>query len=163
MTIDLTRRVIQVQLSRFISSIIFLILEAALLFFLKFEIFGFLNNRLLATVLLILFLVYKVVERILELNFIHFSDKDDAIIFRYFSMSYFSKQKSSIEINKAQFGGYEIKKTFFGYKKLITFVHTVGTKSAKYKPVSISALNKEEYQKLIKSLDQIPVVQPNHE
>lgn len=163
MTIDLTRRVIQVQLSRFISSIVFIILEVVLLFFLKFEVLGFLNNKVMATFVLVLFLAYKVIERFLDLNFIHYTDKGTAIVFRYFSMSYFSKQKSSIEINKAQFGGYEIAESLFGFKKVITLIHTVGTKSAKYKPVSISALNNEEYTKLIKSLDQIPVVEPTHE
>ena len=163
MTIDLTRRVIQVQLSRFISAIAFIVLEVAFLFFLKFKVADFFTNKFVATLLLVLFLLYKIVERLLELNYIYFSDKDNTVIFRYFSMSYFSKQKNSIEINKSQFGGYELSTALFGFKKVVTLIHTVGNKEAKYKPVSISSLTKAEFDKLIKSLDSIPVVKAKNE
>lgn len=162
MIIDLTRRVIQVQLSRMISGVVFILVEFTLLFLLKFD-WGFFSSKTLITILLILFIIYKVVERILDLNYIYYSDSENKIIFRYFSMSYFSKQKNSIEINKTQFGGYTLHKSLFGYKKVISLIHVIGDKTASYKPISISSLNNTEFEGLIESLDKIPVVEAKHE
>ena len=157
MVIDLQRKVIKVQLRRFISLILFLLIEISLWFIIRTDVILGINKKIILLTLLIGFIAYRVIEHLLEYNYIYYSDKDDKIIFRYFSMSYFSKQKKSIEIPKTQFGGYEIEESLMGYKKNIILVHKIGQKEAKYPSVSISSLSKEEFGKITKSLDGIKV------
>jgi hypothetical protein len=93
------------------------------------------------------------VEGALELNYIYFSDDEDHIIFRYFSMSVFSRKKNSIEIPKDKFGGYKIISSMGGFKKQIILYQQLKKEKAKYRPVSISGMTKEQITLLTKALD----------
>ena len=93
------------------------------------------------------------IEGALELNYIYFSDDEDMIIFRYFSMSVFNKKKNSIEIPKDKFGGYKIVESLGGFKKQIILYQQLKKEKAKYRPVSITSLKGDELKILTTSLD----------
>jgi hypothetical protein len=89
----------------------------------------------------------------LNYQFISFSDEGDYIIFRYFTAGIVGGKKNSVEINKTSFSGYKIETRFFGLIQIITLLQKVQGGIAKYPPVYISALTKEEKTKVIKSLN----------
>ncbi|NLA25449.1 MAG: hypothetical protein GX879_10835 [Bacteroidales bacterium] len=77
------------------------------------------------------------------------------IIFRYVPLHPFSPQNSSIEIPVRDFVKYELKKSSFGLRESIILYVKTPNGIAKYKPVSITSLSKEERQDLINSLNTI--------
>ena len=154
MIIDTKRTVIKVQLRRFITLVVFIALALGVMLIgsLRYEVLG-LNKYHWALVVVLLYTLSLIVESWFELNYIYFSDDDDIIMLRYFSMSVFSRKKRSIEIPKKVFRGYEVKKVLFGMKKKIVLKQLIKDKVVKYPPVSISALKPNEYKVLMKTLD----------
>lgn len=88
----------------------------------------------------------------LNLNYIYYSDNGHSIIFRYYSLRIFSSRKNSIEIPKKDFIQYDFEKTHFNLKENLVLYQRIKTGVAKYPPISISSLTKEEKIKLKKSL-----------
>jgi hypothetical protein len=88
----------------------------------------------------------------LNYQFIFFSDEGEKIIFRYFSTGLISGKKNSVEIDKRTFSGYKVESRFIGLIQSITLFQRFNEGVAKYPPVYISALSKEEKAKLIKTL-----------
>ena len=100
---------------------------------------------LLATYLLINFYNY-----IRDYNYIYVSADKGKLIVRYISLRIFTKRKNAIEIPLQLFTGYEIKKGFINNKLILQQKTKNGT--AKYSPISISSLRKQEKEKLTNSL-----------
>lgn len=88
----------------------------------------------------------------LNLNYIYYSDNGHSIIFRYYSLRIFSSRKNSIEIPKKDFIQYDFEKKNFNLKETLVLYQGIKTGVAKYPPISISSLTKEEKIKLKKSL-----------
>jgi hypothetical protein len=82
-----------------------------------------------------------------------YSDDTDKIIFRYFTSGIVGGRKNAVEIDKRSFGGYTTESRFFGLIHSITLSHKFREGVAKYPPVYISALSKEERAKVFKSLN----------
>ena len=154
MIIDIKRTVIKTQLRRFLTLIgfLFVIVIVILIGSLRKDFLG-LSKYTWALIIGCIYIIALIFESFLELNYIYFSDEDDLVILRFFSMSMFSRKKNSIEIPKQVFRGYEIKKTLFGLKKKIILFQRLKDKDVKYPAVSITGLNSQEFQILIKTLD----------
>ena len=88
----------------------------------------------------------------LNYQFIFFSDDSEKIIFRYFSAGLVGGRKNSVEIDKKSFSGYKIETRFFGLIQSISLFQKFQEGVAKYPPVYISALSREDRAKVIKSL-----------
>jgi len=88
----------------------------------------------------------------LNLNYIYYSDNGHSIIFRYYSLRIFSSRKNSIEIPKKDFIRYDFEKKIFNLKETLVLYRRIKTGVAKYPPISISSLTKEEKIKLKKAL-----------
>jgi len=154
MIIDIQRTVIKTQLRRFLTLIAFMAVAATII------LIGSLGDNFLgiskyrwALIVMGIYVLSLIVEAFFELNYIYFSDEDDKIILRYFSMSMFNRQKNSIEIPKKVFSGYEIKKSIFGLKKKIVLLQRLKDRDVKYPAVSLTGLNADELQLLTKILD----------
>ena len=154
MVIDIKRTVIRTQLRRLVTIICFtlIILLVVLTGNVKNTILG-INKYQWALIIGLFYVLSIIFESMLEMNYIYFSDKDDLIILRYFSMSLFSKKKNSIEIPKTAFGGYQIISSLKGLKKKIILYQKIKDKTAKYPPVSITSLNKKQLKQIIITLD----------
>ncbi len=159
MIIDLKRKVIKIQLRRFITLIVFIVLVLLVLLMLDYnqKYFG-LSRYQLAIIFAAIYVAFVIYQAILELNYIYFSDQGDRIILRYFSMSFYNDKKQSIEIPKEAFCGYEIRTSLGGLKKKLILYERVNNKDAKYPPVSISALSKNQILNLIAALDRDKIV-----
>lgn len=154
MVIDIKRTVIRTQLRRFITLIVvtLIMLMIVLLGNLQNDFLG-INKYQWGLIVGLIYIISLMVEGALELNYIYFSDDEDLIIFRYFSMSVFSRKKNSIEIPKDKFGGYKIVSSMGGFKKQIILYQQLKKEKAKYRPVSITGMNKEQITLLTNALD----------
>jgi hypothetical protein len=154
MVIDIQRTVIKTQLRRFLTLIAFMIVAAAIILIgsLMENFLGITKYRW-ALIVAGIYIISIIIEALFELNYIYFSDEDDLIVLRYFSMSMFNRQKNSIEIPKKVFRGYQIEKSFFGLKKKIVLLQRLKDRDVKYPAVSVTGLNANEFQLLIKTLD----------
>ncbi len=79
--------------------------------------------------------------------YFHFHDTTDMLIIRFYPVGLFNHKKNSIEIPIQHFVKFEIEKFFFGQEKLI--IHQqYRQKVAKYPPISLSAVNEEDRERL---------------
>ena len=98
------------------------------------------------------YILYNIFNYIKSPHYISYSDQGEMIIFRYYSLNLFNSKKHSIEIPKKQFVKYELNPFFFGlYKKIVLYQH-FRNRMAAYPPISLSALGKEDLDKILASL-----------
>ena len=90
---------------------------------------------------------------ILNYQYIFFSDDGEKIVIRYFTAGIVGGRKNSVEIDKRSFSGYKVESRFFGLIQSITFYQRFQEGAAKYPPVYISALSREDRGKMIRSLN----------
>jgi hypothetical protein len=154
MLIDIKRTVIKTQLRRLITliAVTLIMLMIVLLGGRQNDFLG-INRYQWGLIVGLIYILSLMIEGALELNYIYFSDDEDMIIFRYFSMSVFNKKKNSIEIPKDKFGGYKIVESLGGFKKQIILYQQLKKEKAKYRPVSITSLKGDELKILTTSLD----------
>jgi hypothetical protein len=154
MTLNNSKSVINLKIIRRLSIIIFLayLVLAFAAGIIKFPLLGM--SRLTWTIIiLIIFLMIVLLPVILNYHYIYFSDEGENIIFRYYSTGFISGNKNSVEINKRTFSGFTLKKKFFGLMQSITLYQRIKGGVAKYPPVYINLLKREEKVKILKSLN----------
>jgi hypothetical protein len=154
MIIDLKRTVLKIQLRRFITLLVLVIIILALLSMLDSNesYLGLTKYQWLIFVCAI-YVVSTLYQAFLEPNYIYFSDQGDKIILRYFSMSFFNNKKQTIEIPKQSFSGYELKLIFGGLKQKLILYERVKNVDAKYPAVSITALSSAQKKNILAALD----------
>ena len=154
MTFDNGRTIIRLRLRLFVVSLL-MIVYVYLVYFgkqLRFPLFGI--QEIHATLsLTLLYLLLAFLPLILRYRYIYFSDDGRHIIFRYYAVGFMSGKKSSIEIPKNEFAGYDISKSFAGLIKALYLYRLMGNKKARYSPVYISSLSKKELEKIRKALN----------
>jgi hypothetical protein len=80
----------------------------------------------------------------LNFNYIIFKETDNSIIFRYYPLHPFHDKFKSIEIPKNKLSHIVIKESVFGLKSSLELYQITNQGIAKYPPLSISALKKEQ-------------------
>jgi hypothetical protein len=101
-----------------------------------------------------LYVLIVMVNFIRDLNYFYFSDNGPNIIVRYYALRPLSRKRRSIEIPKSSFGGFEIRRTMLGLKKLLVLMQIVKKTNARYPPISITSLTREELSMLTRQLSQ---------
>jgi hypothetical protein len=114
---------------------------------------GELNKYHWAIIISVLYVAQNLFEYLRDYNYIYFNDEGNRILFRYIPLSPFKNRRYSIEIGKHEFHGYKIQKPSL-FKKMIVFYIKTPQGVAKYPPISISALNGDEFNQLKKALNQ---------
>lgn len=117
-------------------------------------IFG-ISRDIYALSLATIYVLINVYRFFLDLNFLSFTLQGEKIIIHYYSLRPFMQKHRSIEIPVKSLIKFEVQKSFMGIKKQIIFYQRVNNKLAKYPPISISALNKQEFSDLISSLNSL--------
>jgi len=120
---------------------------------LKFPILGISDT--VVTIILVSvygFLVFLPMH--INFQYVSYSDEDDKISFKYFTSGIIGGRKNSVEIDKRNFSGFEVKSEFFGLKRSIILFQTFREGVAKYPPVYVSGLTRKEREKVIRSLSQ---------
>ncbi len=85
--------------------------------------------------------------------FVSYSDQGEMIVVRYYPVSMFTSRKNSIEIPKKQFVKYELKPFFLKTQHYLILSQNFRGKVAQYPKISLSAMDKDDREKLLQSLD----------
>lgn len=153
MTFDNSKTIISMRITFFIATI--LVLAYVTLTYvaklIRYPLLG-MSDTIWTLILVIIWFFLTFIPMFLNYQFVFFSDDGEKIIFRYFTTGFVSGKKNSIEIDKRSFSGYKVKSGFFGLIQSITLYQKFNEGVAKYPPVYISALTREEKAKVIKSL-----------
>lgn len=154
MKLDNSRTIISFRIKLFAVTVLFLayiILSYAAKMF-KLTLFG-MSDTFWTIVLAALWLFVAFIPMFLNYQYVTYSDEGDTIIFRYFTSGIVGGKKNSVEIDKRTFAGYKTEKKLFGLIRSITLYQRFKEGVAKYPPIYISALNKEERSKIFRSLN----------
>lgn len=153
MIIDIRKTVLKNKIRSFYSTLFFLTVIAVLLAtnIYSDEIAGIdkYEFSILLACIYILTVLFSVIR---NYHYIYYSDEGDKLILRYFSFSFWTQKKNSIEINKNELEGYQINQQFLGLRENLVLYQKIKDGRAKYPPVSITALSKSEKKELLDSL-----------
>ena len=153
MTFDNSKTIINLRITFFLATILLLayITLTYVARLIRFPLLG-MSDTVWTLGLVFIWFVLTFTPMFLNYQFIFFSDEGEKIIFRYFSTGLISGKKNSVEIDKRTFSGYKIESRFIGLIQSITLFQRFNEGVAKYPPVYISALSKEEKAKIIRTL-----------
>ncbi|MEA3462755.1 MAG: hypothetical protein U9R49_12790, partial [Bacteroidota bacterium] len=84
--------------------------------------------------------------------YVSYNDQGEMIVVRYYPVSMFTSRKNSIEIPKKQFVKYELKPFFFKTQHWLILAQNFRGKEAQYPKISLSAMEKEDREKILGSL-----------
>jgi hypothetical protein len=102
--------------------------------------------------LIAIWVILAFIPMVLNYQYISYSDDGDFIVLRYFTAGLVGGKKNSVEIKKTSFAGYKTETRFFGMIRSIILYQKFQEGVAKYPPVYISALSREEKDKVFRSL-----------
>jgi hypothetical protein len=153
MKVDNQRNTYRIWLSRLIMAIVFTLAIIVIIFLPWFEsrYFGINKYHVIIAIALIYILI-NVVNYLKVPYYVYYSDQGEMIVMRYYQMSLFTNRKHSIEIPKKQFIKFELEPFLLGTQQKIILYQHFRNRVAKYPPVSLSAVDKEDRQKIIASL-----------
>jgi hypothetical protein len=154
MTFDNSKTIISLRIRLFVSIVLLITfyILAYLAKMIKFPLLG-MNETMWILFLVAVNLFIALLPMVLNYQYISYSDEGEKIVLRYFSAGIFGGRKNSVEINKNTFTGYKIETRFFGLIRSITLFAHIQAGNAKFPPVYISALTREERAKIIRSLN----------
>jgi len=154
MTFDNSKQIISLRIKLFVATVLLLVYVALAYVakLIKFPILG-LNDTVWTLIFVAIYLVIAFFPMFLNYQYVYFSDDGDSIVFRYFNAGIVGGKKNSIEINKTTFTGYKTEKRFFGLMLSLVLFQKVGQSIAKYPPIHIGALNKDQRNKVFRSLN----------
>jgi hypothetical protein len=154
MKLDNSKTIISFRIKLFSVTVLFLayiIMSYAAKMF-KLTLFG-MSDTFWTIILAAIWLFIAFIPMFLNYQYVNYSDEGETIIFRYFTSGLVGGKKNSIEIDKRTFAGYKTEKKLFGLVWSVTLFQNFKEGVAKYPPVYISALNKEQRSKILRSLN----------
>jgi len=154
MTFDNSKQIISLRIKLFIATVLILAYLAVVYLgkLIKFPVLG-ISDTVWTIILLSVYLFIFFLPMILNYQYISFSDDDENIVFKYFNAGIAGGKKNSIKIYKSTFTGYKTESRLFGLDKSLILYQKVGQGMAKYPPVHISSLSKDQISKLIRTLN----------
>lgn len=156
MTFDNSKTIISLRIKLFGVTVIALAYMALAYVakIIKFPLLGM--NDVFWTVLFItIWILIAFLPMFLSYQYISYSDDGDNIVFRYFTTGIVGGRKNSVEISKRSFSGYKIESRFFGFIKILNLFQNFQEGTAKYPPIYISSLTREERNKIVRSLNSL--------
>lgn len=154
MVIDKQKKAINLTLRKMLMAIIFASLVILILFSGWFDkpVLG-IEKLYWVIIVSALYLIYILIMMIRELHYVFYSDQGNRIVLRFYSLSPFTRRKSSIEIPKSLLGKYEYRKSWLGLKKHLILYQKVKGTLARFTPVSITSLTPAERKQVLASLE----------
>jgi len=153
MTIDNGEKIVAIRLLGFVSTIVY-VLYVFMAYFPKLlsKMLSEVNINILTGALTFIYLLILLWPSLMKYRYIFFSSDVRGILLRWYTTGLMQGESMSIEIPAERYAGFEITKKFFGLHTWLTLYQKVQNQRAGYNPVSITALSKEQKQKLIESL-----------
>jgi len=154
MTFDNSKTIINLRIGFFVATIILLayLALAYVARLIKFPFLG-MSDTVWTLILVGVWFLLTFMPMFLGYQYIFFSDDGEKIIFRYYTAGFVGGKKNSVEIDKKSFSGYSIENSLIGLIQKITLLQKFQEGVAKYPPIYISALSREERSKVFKSLN----------
>jgi len=153
MTIENQKTVIRIFLRKLFIAIIIVMIIVAMLAtnWFKPELLGITQYQwiILVTAIYILLVVGSWLR---GLNYFYFNDKGDKLIIRYYPIRPLGRKKRAVQIPKTALAKYEIIKTNLGLKKVLILHQHVKKNVAKYPPIGVTSLTRDELSRLEQQL-----------
>jgi len=154
MKIDNQRNTYRIWLSRLVMTMVFALIILLIVFLPWFDETKFwLTKYHFAIFISAVYIILNWMNYLKHPYFVSYSDQGERIVVRYYPVSMFTSRKNSIEIPKTQFVKYELKPFLFGTQHYLILHQNFRGKVAGYPRISLSALEKEDREKMILSLD----------
>ena len=154
MKLDNQRNIYRIWLRKMVFTILFTAAVIVVMFVVPFEEDGEgLNKYHLIIAISVVFIILSVIGIYRNPYYFYFDDRHDTLVFRYYPSALFNSRKNSVQIPKQNFVKYETQKFFMGREEKLILHQHFRNKVAKYPPISLSAVDKEDVVKLKKALD----------
>jgi K+ transporter len=153
MIIDNQKTVIRVFLRKMLIAIITVVIIVAILAtnWFKPELLGITQYQWIVLVAAI-YILLVVGSWLRGLNYFFFNDQGDKLIIRYYPIRPLGRTKKAVQIPKTALAKYEIVKTNLGLKKVLILHQHVKKNVAKYPPIGVTSLTREELSRLEQQL-----------
>ena len=154
MKLDNKRNTYRIWISRLVMTTVFALIIVVLIFVPWFENpdFGISKYHIIIRICGI-YLIINWINYLKRPYFVSYSDQGEMIVVRYYPVSMFTSRKNSIEIPKQQFVTYELKPFLFKTQHYLILQQNFRGKVAKYPRISLSALDREDRDSMLQSLD----------
>lgn len=153
MTFNNSKTIISLRIKLFGATVVLLayLAMAYVIRMIKFPLLG-MDDTVWTVMLIAIWVILAFIPMVLNYQYISYSDDGDFIVLRYFTAGLVGGKKNSVEIKKTSFAGYKTETRFFGMIRSIILYQKFQEGVAKYPPVYISALSREEKDKVFRSL-----------
>jgi hypothetical protein len=153
MTFNNSKTIISLRIKLFGATVVLLayLAMAYVIKMIKFPLLG-MDDTVWTVMLIAIWVILAFIPMVLNYQYISYSDDGDFIVLRYFTAGLVGGKKNSVEIKKTSFAGYKTETRFFGMIRSIILYQKFQEGVAKYPPVYISALSREEKDKVFRSL-----------
>jgi hypothetical protein len=113
------------------------------------------SMNVLLLAIIVLAIAYFMIFNKLKPFFVELLVTDTELQFNYYSVASTMRSYQSIEFPLEQLAGYELKKSFFGLRKMLTISVTSKYGIADYPPISVTLMNKKELSQIFRVLKEI--------
>ncbi len=150
MVIDNKKTTISLQLRRLLL-IVLLAVVVVLLFY--YDVFSKestgVEQSYVIFALIVLYLGYYFWGLLRNYHYFYYSDLSPSkLVFRFYSLAPLSKRQNSIEIRKDEFYKFGFENNMLGLRRYLVLYQNTAKGIAKYKPISVSLLKKNELKDL---------------
>lgn len=153
MIVDNQRNTYRIWLNRLVMTIVFTLVIIVFIFLPWFDNPDFwLNKYYIIILIALIYIILNIINYLKRPYFVSYSDHGEMIVMRYYPLSLFTSRKHSIEIPKKQLLKFELEEFLFGSQQKIILYQNFRKKVAKYPPISLSAVDKEDRERIIQSL-----------
>jgi hypothetical protein len=154
MKIDNQKNTYRIWLSRLVMTVVFSLIILAIVFLPWFDETEFwLSKYHVAIFISAIYIIVNWINFLKRPYFVSFNDQGEKIVVRFYPVSMFTSRKNSIEIPKKQFVKYELKPFFLRSQHYLILHQNFRGKVVSYPRISLSALEKEDHEKMLQSLD----------
>jgi len=114
--------------------------------------FNQMTKSIIFGVLSVAFLIYYWLQYQMHYTYFYFSNNSKNLVFRFYSLRFFSGKPKTIEISKSSFFKYDIVTDFFNKKDSLVLFQKTDRGIAKYPPISLTLLSKKQKTELKRAL-----------
>ena len=154
MKIDNQRNTYRIWLSRLVITIVFAMAILLLVFVSWFDnLESGITKYHIVILISVIYLAINWLNFMKRPYFVSYSDQGEMLVVRYYPVSMFTSRKHSIEIPKQQFVKFELKPFLFKSQHYLILHQNFRGKVASYPRISLSAMEKEDREKMLQSLE----------